>query len=114
MPVLFRRMAFTFSFMIALTMAASAWAMSLQTAKQRGLVGETTTGYIAAIGPADAELNTLVNTINAKRKDAYMAISKENGQPLNVVEKLAAEKLYSRLRYGEYYLKPDGSWAQQR
>lgn len=93
-------------------LALPAWALDLQTAKTQGLVGEKTDGYIGAVNPS-GEVNALISAVNQQRKQAYVGISKENGQPLNVVETLAAKKLYDKLAGGEYYQAADGSWKKK-
>lgn len=97
---------------IGMLAAGSAFALDLQSAKQQGLVGEKVSGYVGAVTHS-SETDALVESINAKRKQAYMGISKENGQPLNVVETLAAKKLYDKLTTGEYYEAEDGSWKRK-
>lgn len=92
--------------------ASTAFALDLQSAKSRGLVGEQPNGYIGAVAPSP-DVNQLVSSINAQRRQAYANISKENGQPLNVVESLAAQKIYNGLARGEYYKSGDGSWKQK-
>jgi uncharacterized protein YdbL (DUF1318 family) len=87
-------------------------ALDLATAKEKGLVGEKSTGYIGAVKSND-EVNALVKEINAKRKEAYKQISNENGQPVDVVEALAAKKLYEKLKESEYYKSGDGDWKQK-
>lgn len=97
---------------LACSLALPAWAIDLQTAKQQGLVGEKPDGYVGAV-QSSGEVSTLVNSVNQQRKQAYIGISKENGQPLNVVETLAAKKLYDKLAGGEYYQAADGSWKKK-
>ena len=75
-----------------LLISFAANALSLDEARSTGKVKENSTGYISAIGSAP-EVNDLVNDVNQKRRAAYNEISKKNGQPLSVVEKLAGEKL---------------------
>ncbi len=107
----------TFTLLLSCAMLfapSSAKALELDEAKRQGLVGETTSGYIAAVMPAPPrDVAQLVEEINQRRREAYRAISNENGQPLNVVEKLAAEKLYSRLTSGEFYQSNTGAWQQK-
>lgn len=100
------------SSILALSIIANAWALDLQSAKQQGLVGERTDGYIGAVSNSP-QAQALVADINQKRKQAYMAISKENGQQLSVVEALAAKKLYDKLATGEYYQAANGSWQRK-
>lgn len=102
------------AFVVCTLMSLPALALDLPTAKQQGLVGEAMTGYIAPVSTATPEINTLVIEVNAARKVEYQRISKENGQSLQVVEKLAAQKLFEdRVTPGEYYKSADGSWQKK-
>ncbi len=92
--------------------AQSANAIDFATAKSQGLVGEQSDGYIGAV-KSGTEVDALVSEINAKRKEAYKMISAENGQPLDVVESLAAKKLYEKLKPSEYYKPEEGNWLQK-
>jgi uncharacterized protein len=94
--------------------AMPAFAMSLDSAKNQGLVGERLDGYIGAVSSApNAETLSLVATINSARKDEYEKIAKRNGQPVSVVEKLAAAKLIERLDNGQYYMDKGGNWNRK-
>jgi len=99
-------------FVALAAMGSAAFALDLQSAKMQGLVGEKTDGYIGAVS-STPEAAALVQTINAQRQQAYQGISKENGQPLSVVQGLAAKKLYEKLQGGEYYQAADGSWKKK-
>lgn len=77
---------------IALVLAAPAYALDLHSARASGVVAETSEGYIKAVKPS-AEVNALVSEVNAKRRAEYERISKQNGQPVDVVGKLAAPQI---------------------
>lgn len=104
---------FSAAALTAFLLAAPAFALDFQSAKSQGLVGEAMTGYIAPVNAASPEVNTLVLEVNAKRRLEYQRISGENGQPLSVVEKLAAGKIFDKLEKGAYYKAANGSWAQK-
>lgn len=99
---------------LCIVMAAPAWAISLDDAKAKGLVGERLDGYIGAVSSNPSpEVATLVSTINAARKSEYAKIAAKNGQPVSVVEKLAATKLIERTGGGEYYMDKAGNWQKK-
>ena len=91
---------------------SSAFAMDLNSARKAGLVGEKLDGY-AAVVKAQAGVADLVNQVNNGRKAEYERISKQNGQPVNVVSKLAAEQIIKGLPAGALYQGPDGSWRKK-
>jgi uncharacterized protein len=78
------------------TFASTAMALDLQQARSQGLVIEQPDGYIAAAKPS-AEVDSLVEDVNSKRKQEYERISKEKGQPVDVVAKLAAEQIQKKM-----------------
>ncbi len=84
-----------------------AMAMDLQGARAQGLVGEKLDGYVQAI---DGSAQALADEVNGKRKAEYARISAENGQPVSVVAKIAAEQIIANLPSGAKYQGVDGSW----
>lgn len=94
-----------------LLVCQSAMALDLQTAKAQGLVGETTTGYLAPV-KTTAEVQQLVAAINAKRKQVYTQISQRNKTPLKAVEQLAGKKAMSKTPAGQF-IQVNGSWKKK-
>lgn len=95
---------------LALTLAAlPAFALDLQQARGAGLVGEKLDGYVTALQPSP-EVNALVAEVNTKRQQEYARISRENGQPANIVAKLAAEQIINNLPAGARYQDAAGNW----
>jgi uncharacterized protein YdbL (DUF1318 family) len=97
---------------IAVLWALPVLALDLQTARGQGLVGEKTDGYVAAV-KSTADTEALVDEVNAKRKVEYARISKENGQPVDVVGKVAAEQVISNLPKGAMYQDASGNWKSR-
>ncbi len=93
----------------ALLFATTAFALDLAGARSSGAVGETAEGYVAAI-TSSAEVDALVASVNAKRKAEYARISKQNGQPVEVVGQLAAPQIISKLPAGSKYQDASGAW----
>lgn len=93
----------------AALIAMPALALDLQQARTQGLVGEKTDGYVTAIKPS-AEVNSLVSSVNAKRRTEYTKISKQNGQTADVVGKLAAPQILENLPSGSQYQDASGAW----
>ena len=100
-----------FSLMVATSMllAAPAYALDLDEARASGAVGETLEGYVAVIQES-AEAEALAAEVNAKRKVEYKRISAENQQTVEVVAKLAAQKIINKLQPGEKYQDAKGAW----
>ncbi len=82
-----------------LMVALPALAMDLHAARDAGQVQELPSGYISALKPTP-EVNALVAEVNAKRKAEYTRISKQNGQSVDVVGKLAAPQIAKSIAEG--------------
>lgn len=85
---------------LSLLMVLPAFALDLGEAKSSGLVGETNTGYIAAIKPS-TEVDALVADINSQREVYYQKIANENGISLQAVEVRAGLKAIEKTPPGE-------------
>jgi len=88
-----------------------ALALDLKTAKAQGLVGETTTGYLAPVKPTPAA-QQLAKAINAKRKQHYLQIAKRNKTALTAVEQLAGKKAIQKTPAGQF-IKIGGVWKKK-
>jgi uncharacterized protein YdbL (DUF1318 family) len=99
-------------FAIGVLISAQAFAMDLAQARTQGIVGETSDGYVAAV-TASPDAGVVVSEVNARRRAEYEKISKENGQPVSVVGKVAAERIINGLPSGSYCKAPDGSWKRK-
>ncbi len=97
---------------VAALIAIPALAMDLHEARSVGLVGEKADGYVSALKPS-AEVNALVSQVNAKRRAEYTRISKQNGQAVDVVGKLAAPQIVEGLDAGNAYQDASGAWKKR-
>lgn len=95
-----------------LFLAMPAWALDLQTARSQGLVGELNDGYVKALQPSP-DLQALAADVNAKRRAEYQKISAANGQPVEVVAKLAAGQIVKNLSKGAKYQDSAGQWQSR-
>jgi len=93
-------------------LSAPAFALSLDEAKAKGIVGERMDGYLGLVQP-NPEAEALVREINRKRRDAYAGIAAQTGQAQTVVEKLAAQKAYSLTPGGQYLQDSNGQWQKK-
>jgi uncharacterized protein len=110
----------TFEMIIAATLlsvtATAAQAMqrdpAYQSARQQGLVGEKTDGYLGFVSPPSAAIKALVDDLNIKRKAVYTKEADLNSA--TVVEmafRNGCRLIGERTSPGEKYQKPDGTWA---
>lgn len=98
--------------LFALLLSFSSFAISLQDAKDQGLVGEQLNGYLAVVKPA-AGVAELVKDINAKRQAQYEKIAKQNGIVVADVAKLAAEKVIAKAEKGHIIQDSHGNWIKK-
>ena len=96
---------------LSLLMALPAFALDLGAAKSGGLVGETSSGYLAAVKPS-GDVNELVKSINSQRKAHYQKIAKKNGISLQAVEVRAGQKAIEKTPAGEY-VNSGGGWQKK-
>ena len=96
---------------LCLVMASAAFAQDLGTAKSQGLVGETSSGYIAAVGSASG-VDALIKDINGKRRAQYQKIASKNGISLQAVEARAGQKAISMTPAGQY-VNSGGGWQKK-
>lgn len=94
--------------------ATVALADPLSDAKSAGQVGELPSGYLGIVVPnPSADIRALVSNINAARKAEYQRIAEKNGQPLNVIERLAGEKVVEKAPPGQFVQTGDGLWVKK-
>jgi len=99
---------------VSIFMATSAaFAISLDSAKAKGLVGETPSGYLASSGAADAETQQLIQQVNSERRQKYQEIARKNGTSLSAVEALAAQKAIEATAPGNLVQLSDGTWKKK-
>lgn len=102
--------AFLLSLLLASTPVA---ALDLSTAKASGLVGEKMNGLLGVVDTnAPAEVNALVESINAQRQAEYQRIATKNGVSVTDVAKLTAQKVIGQTAPGQYIETPSG-WQKR-
>lgn len=92
--------------------AFSAFALSLDEAKAKGLVGERPNGYLGSVNSSNAEAQSLIEDVNRKRKQAYEEIAKRNRTDIRAVETLAGEKAIQNTAPGNFIEGP-GGWMKK-
>ena len=94
--------------------APSARADELDSAKAAGQVGERPDGYLGVVSAsAPASARALVDSLNAKRREKYAEIAKQNGTAVDAVAALMGEKLIDRTPPGQYVMGADGRWVKK-
>jgi uncharacterized protein YdbL (DUF1318 family) len=104
---------FLFIFILLLGFISIAQASELEQIKAQGLIGETATGYIAAVTKPSSEVQQLINKINAERKEHYNKIASMNQTPVGAVEALAGKKAIELTKAGQYVQTKNGQWVKK-
>jgi uncharacterized protein len=99
-------------FTLALALLSPAYAVSLEEAKAKGLVGEKPNGYLGMVNPSAPEVEALTSDVNKKRRQAYEDIARRNRTPLEAVEALAGEKAIQNTKPGHFVEGP-GGWMKK-
>ncbi len=95
-----------------LSLSSPAFALDLNQARTQGIIGEQRDGYVKVLKPS-ADAQALANEVNARRKEEYARISRENGQAVNVVSTLAAQQIIQKLSAGSMYQDANGAWVKK-
>lgn len=96
----------------SLMLSTSAWSLTINEAKEQGRVGETFSGYLAAI-KQDRETLEFVTTINTARMEKYKEIATKNNTTVSEVAKITGQKLLERAKSGEYLRGFNGQWVRK-
>lgn len=100
--------------LLTLLAAGPALAIELDDAKARGLVGEAITGYLAPVEtPVSAEVRTLINEVNTRRKAEFERTAAKTNTTLIQVSHRFYELAVKRTRPGHYYQDANGSWVRK-
>jgi len=102
---------FSLALMI-LTVTFSAWATSLDQAKNDGLVGEMSNGYLGVV-VSSSEIKTLVSNINIKRKALYLKLAHKNKLTMTQITDLAGKKAIAKTQSGHFIKKSSGDWVKK-
>lgn len=85
--------------------------ITLDQAKQQGLLGERPDGYLGLAKPsASPDTINLIKDINRKRRDVYKGIAEKNGTALSAVEALAGKKAIEKTPSGQIIMQHNGNW----
>jgi hypothetical protein len=92
----------------------NAWAIDIHDAKDQGLVGESKSGYLAAVkSPASAEVNSLIADVNKKRKAQFGKTAQNTSTTLAQVANRFYELAVQKTEPGHYYQDAGGKWVKK-
>ena len=93
--------------------SAPAEAQSLDQLRASGAVGERFDGYAEALGGASAEVRSLVNQVNAKRRRLYQQRAAEQRVSAGQVGRVFAQQIMQRAPRGTPFLTESGRWTRK-
>ncbi len=111
MKKIFAKTVMTLTALILSTGIALA-ALSVDSAKQQGLVGERPDGLLGVVKDAP-EVNALVAQTNTERLAKYKDIASKNGADVKQIQGVAGKKLIDAAAPGEYIMSVAGSWQKK-
>jgi len=92
----------------------SAWAIDIHAAKDQGLVGEATSGYLASVrSPTSAEVKTLIAEVNKKRKAQFQSTAQKTSATVAQVANRFYELAVQKTAAGHYYQDAGGKWVKK-
>ena len=92
----------------------NAWAIDIHDAKDQGLVGESQSGYLAAVkSPASAEVNILIADVNTKRKAQFEKTAQTTSTTVAQVANRFYELAVQKTKAGHYYQDAGGKWVKK-
>ena len=90
------------------------YAVSIDEAKAQGAIGETATGYLASVkSPTSTAIKSLLQSINAKRKAAYVQKGAKAGVSTDAIAKRVAQRLFQKASKGSYLKNASGKWYKK-
>lgn len=104
----------TLAFIALLTLSSTAFAITLQEAKEQGLVGEQRDGLVGfVVETVPADLQALVQQVNTERRARYQEIARENNITLTQVAAIAYERAVEATQSGHYIQNAGGQWMRK-
>jgi uncharacterized protein YdbL (DUF1318 family) len=97
-----------------LLLVPMSFALTLQEAKNEGLVGEQRNGYVGLVmESAPAEVMALARDVNNQRRELYQQIARQNNLTAEQVAALAFEKAVEATPAGQYLQDASGAWVKK-
>lgn len=100
---------------LSFLLSTAAFALTLEEAKGRGLVGEANSGYLGfVVSSPDAETRQLVEDVNRRRKDKFSETARRNNLQLQQVEYRFYQRAVEETAAGNYVQDAAGNWVVKK
>lgn len=93
--------------------SAQSGGMTYPAARAAGLVGEQVDGYLGFPSPPSTEVRRLADEVNIKRRAIYADRAAATHATIEEYAFSTACQLILKVKPGEWYQAPDGSWQQR-
>ena len=101
-------------FLTLMLFSSAALAVTLQEAKELGLIGERRDGYVGfVVDDVPPDVCALVQSVNNQRRDRYREIAEENGITIAQVVAVAFERALEATQSGNYLQDASGNWVRK-
>ncbi|MFT6092717.1 MAG: hypothetical protein ACJA2Q_000606 [Pseudohongiellaceae bacterium] len=103
-----------FSLILCLLIFPTAAGLTLQEAKEDGIIGERRDGYVGfVISGVAAEVQEMVQDVNRQRRERYQQIAQQNRISVEQVSALAYDKAVEATQSGHYLQDQSGAWVKK-
>lgn len=97
-----------------LAIIPSALALTLQEAKEQGVIGEQRDGYVGyVVSNVSADIKAMVENVNKERAQRYQQIAQQNNITVSQVQALAFEQAVDATKSGHYLQNASGAWVRK-
>lgn len=87
----------------------------LAQARDQGIIGEQTDGYVGIVNDAaaNADIRARVQSLNNRRRAAFTQRASQNNQPVEqMAAAFACEAFANQVQNGHYYRTENGQWVR--
>jgi len=100
--------------LLGLVFSLSVSAITLEQAKDQGLVGERNDGYLGyVVKPANDDVRQLVKAVNNKRKTKFEKTASKAGATLKQVEMSFHKRAVKATKSGLFVQDANGKWVKK-
>jgi uncharacterized protein len=86
---------------------------SVDSLKERGVVGETNRGFLEARGGASGDDQQVISAENADRRAVYAALAAQTGTDAETVGRARARQIAAHSKAGVWIQDAGGAWRQK-
>jgi uncharacterized protein YdbL (DUF1318 family) len=91
------------------------WVVRLLALEEKGLVGETSEGYVASVGSdaGEPDANRVIEQENEARRERYERLAREQAASVERIARREAELRFEAAHRGVFLRRDDGTWKRK-